>query len=95
MGVVVRVGPGRVPDGPVQITTQRRYQGGSEGVDVEVRDYAPPVVKDGDKVLFGRFSGMEIRINQEDYFLLRQDEVVAVLEAEESELTDLEPKEAG
>ena len=36
-------------------------------------------VKDGDKILFGKYSGTDIRIDGEDVLILREDEVLAVL----------------
>ena len=39
----------------------------------------PPDVKDGDTILFGKYSGQEIKIDGEDYLIMREDEVLAVL----------------
>jgi chaperonin GroES len=39
-----------------------------------------PEVKKGDKVLFGKYAGTEIKIDDEDYLVMREDDVVAVLE---------------
>ena len=36
-------------------------------------------VKAGDKILFGKYSGTEIKIDGEDVLILREDEVLAVL----------------
>jgi chaperonin GroES len=36
-------------------------------------------LKAGDKVLFGKYSGSEVRIEGEDYLILREDEILAVL----------------
>jgi len=36
-------------------------------------------VKKGDKILFGKYSGTEIKIDGEDVLILREDEVLAVL----------------
>jgi len=36
-------------------------------------------VKVGDKVLFGKYTGSEIKIDGEDVLVLREDEVLAVL----------------
>jgi len=36
-------------------------------------------VKVGDKILFGKYSGTEIKIDGEDVLVLREDEVLAVL----------------
>ena len=39
----------------------------------------PLDVKDGDTILFGKYSGQEIKIDGEDYLIMREDEVLAVL----------------
>ena len=36
-------------------------------------------VKNGDRVLYGKYSGTEVRINEEDYLILREDDVLAVV----------------
>ena len=36
-------------------------------------------VKAGDRVLVGRYSGSDIRIDDEDYVILREDEILAVV----------------
>jgi chaperonin GroES len=41
----------------------------------------PLDVKDGDTILFGKYSGQEIKIDAEDYLIMREDEVLAVLES--------------
>jgi chaperonin GroES len=38
-----------------------------------------PDVKAGDKILFGKYSGTDIKIDGEEYLILREDEVLAVL----------------
>ncbi len=37
-------------------------------------------VKEGDKILFGKFSGTEVSVKGEDYLILREEEVLAKLE---------------
>ena len=37
-------------------------------------------VKVGDKVLFGKYAGNEIKLDGTDYLVLREDDVIAVLE---------------
>jgi chaperonin GroES len=39
-----------------------------------------PVVKAGDRVLFAKWSGSEIKIEDEEHLILREDEVLAILE---------------
>jgi chaperonin GroES len=40
----------------------------------------PLDVKKGDKVLFGKYSGSEITLDGEDHLIIREDDVLAVLE---------------
>jgi chaperonin GroES len=37
-------------------------------------------VKVGDKILFGKYGGTEIKIAGEEYIILRQDDVLAIIE---------------
>ena len=39
----------------------------------------PLDVKAGDKILFGKYSGTDIKIDGEEYLILREDEVLAVV----------------
>ncbi len=39
-----------------------------------------PDVKKGDRILFGKYSGTEIKIEGEEHLILREDEIVGVLE---------------
>lgn len=39
----------------------------------------PLDVKAGDRILFGKYSGSEIKIEGEEYLILREDEVLGVL----------------
>ncbi|HWF14410.1 MAG TPA: co-chaperone GroES [Candidatus Acidoferrales bacterium] len=39
----------------------------------------PLDVKVGDRVLFGKYSGSEIKVDDEDYLILREDEILAKL----------------
>ena len=37
-------------------------------------------VKAGERILFGKYSGAEIKIDGDEYLILREDEILAVLE---------------
>jgi chaperonin GroES len=41
---------------------------------------SPMDVKKGDRILIGKYSGSEIKIEDEDYVILREDEILAVVE---------------
>ena len=40
----------------------------------------PLDVKAGDLILFGKYSGQEIKLDGEDYIIMREDEVLAVID---------------
>ena len=40
----------------------------------------PPSVKAGDKVLIGKYSGSEVTFDGEEHIILREDDVLAILE---------------
>ncbi len=40
----------------------------------------PMDVKAGDRVLIGKYSGSEIKVDGEEYVILREDEILAVIE---------------
>jgi len=40
---------------------------------------APMDVKAGDRILFGKYSGTEIKIDDQDYVIMREDEILAIL----------------
>ena len=37
-------------------------------------------LKKGDKVLFGKYSGNEVKVSGEDYLVLREDDIMGVIE---------------
>ena len=41
---------------------------------------APLDVQAGDRILFGKYSGTEIKIDNEEYLILREEEVLGILE---------------
>ena len=40
----------------------------------------PLDVKAGDRILFGKYSGQEIKLDGEEYIIMREDEVLGVIE---------------
>jgi chaperonin GroES len=39
----------------------------------------PLDVKEGDRILFGKYSGTEIKLDGEDYIIMREEEVLGIL----------------
>ena len=42
----------------------------------------PLAVKKGDKILFGKYSGSEIKIVDKEYLIIREDDVLGIIEKE-------------
>jgi chaperonin GroES len=40
---------------------------------------SPMDVKAGDRVLFGKYTGTEIKIDDEEYLIMREDDILAIL----------------
>lgn len=40
----------------------------------------PVEVKKGDKVLFGKYAGSDVEINGEEYLMIQQDDILAIIE---------------
>ena len=40
----------------------------------------PLAVKEGDRILFGKYSGTEIKVDDNEYLILREEEVLGVIE---------------
>jgi chaperonin GroES len=40
----------------------------------------PLDVKASDRILFGKYSGSEVRLDDKEYLILREDDVLAILE---------------
>ena len=51
---------------------------GRVGDDGELR---PLVVKEGDRVCFGKFAGTEIKVGGEEHLVMREDDIFGVIEA--------------
>ncbi len=45
---------------------------------------SPLDMKAGDRILFGKYSGTEIKLDDKDYIILREEEILAVLEKDKT-----------
>ena len=39
----------------------------------------PLEVKEGDRILFGKYSGTEIKVDEQDYLILREEEILGII----------------
>lgn len=47
---------------------------------LETGERVPIDVKEGDRIIFGKYSGSEVKIDNDEYLILREDEILAVVE---------------
>jgi chaperonin GroES len=52
-----------------------------QGKRLEDGKIVPLDVKVGDRILFGKYSGSEIKLDGQEYLIMREDEVLGVIEA--------------
>jgi len=41
----------------------------------------PLDVKNGDKILFGKYSGTEVKLDGEEYLIMREEDILGIIEA--------------
>jgi chaperonin GroES len=46
---------------------------------LQTGEVAPLVVEPGDRILFGKFSGVDVVVDGQEYLILREDEVLAII----------------
>jgi chaperonin GroES len=69
-----------IPDTAKEKPQQGRVVAVGKGKAKDDGKVIPLDVKEGDTILFGKYSGQEIKLDGEEYLILREDEVLAVLE---------------
>ena len=52
-----------------------------EGKKLDSGERVPLDVKEGDRVLFGKYAGTEIKLDGEEYLIMREDDILGVIES--------------
>ncbi len=69
-----------IPDAAKEKPQEGRVIAIGDGKILENGQRSPLSVKVGDKILFGKYSGTEIKIDGDEHLILREDDVLAVIE---------------
>lgn len=69
-----------IPDAAKEKPQEGRVIAVGDGKLLENGNKAPLTVKVGDKILFGKYAGTEIKIEGEEHLILREDDVLAIVE---------------
>lgn len=68
-----------IPDSAKEKPQQAEVVAVGSGRRLESGDRTPIDVQPGDRILFGKYSGSEIKIGFDQYLVLQEDEILAVL----------------
>jgi len=69
-----------IPDTAKEKPQQGEVKAVGNGKLLESGHRTAPEVKPGDRILFGKYSGSEVKLDGEDYLILKEDEILAVVE---------------
>jgi chaperonin GroES len=69
-----------IPDTAKEKPQQGKVISAGNGKTKDDGTRVPLDVKAGDTILFGKYSGQEIKLDGEEYLIMREDEVLAVFE---------------
>ena len=75
-----RVGGIIIPDSAKEKPQQGKVIAAGNGKSKDDGTRTALDVKAGDRILFGKYSGQEIKLDGEDYLIMREDEVLGVVE---------------
>jgi len=75
-----RMGGIIIPDTAKEKPQQAEVKAVGNGKLLDSGERVAPEVKEGDRILFGKYSGAEIKIGGDEYLILREDEILGVLE---------------
>jgi chaperonin GroES len=68
-----------IPDSAKEKPQQAEVVSVGAGKMLESGDRVSVEVKPGDRILFGKYSGSDIKLDGEEYLVLREDEILGVL----------------
>ena len=70
-----------LPDSATEKPMRGEVIAAGNGKILENGDVRPLDLKKGDSVLFGKYSGTEIKVDGEELLVMREDDIMAVIEA--------------
>ena len=68
-----------IPDSAKEKPQQGKVIAAGNGKSNDVGKRTPLDVKAGDRILFGKYAGQEIKLDGEDYLIMKEDEVLGVI----------------
>jgi chaperonin GroES len=68
-----------IPDAAAEKPNQGEVLAAGSGRVAEDGTVVPMVIKAGDRVLFSKFTGQTVKINNEEFHILKEDDVMAII----------------
>ncbi len=68
-----------IPDTAKEKPSEGEIVAAGEGARKDSGELIPMAVKAGDRVLFGKWSGTEVRINGEDLLIMKESDILGVM----------------
>jgi len=69
-----------IPDSAKEKPMEGIVAAAGNGKRLENGTIVPLDVKEGDRILFGKYAGSEVKIEDKEYLIVREDEVLAVID---------------
>ena len=71
-----------IPDSAKEKPQEGEVVAVGKGKRLENGTTVPLDVQPGDRILFGKYSGSDIKLDDEEYLIMREDEVLGILDAQ-------------
>ncbi|ROQ90864.1 co-chaperone GroES [Desulfosoma caldarium] len=69
-----------IPDTAKEKPQQGKVLAVGKGKLLDKGDVVPLMVKEGDRVLFSKYAGTEVKVEGEELLIMREDDILAILE---------------
>ena len=69
-----------IPDTAKEKPIEGKVVAVGKGKVLENGNQQPLEVKEGDKVLFGKYAGTEIKLEGEEHLIMREDDIIAIID---------------
>jgi chaperonin GroES len=68
-----------IPDSAKEKPSEGEVIAVGEGARKDSGELIAPVVKSGDRILFGKWSGTEVKLDGEDYLIMKESDILGII----------------
>ena len=69
-----------IPDTAKEKPVEGKVIAVGNGRMLESGERVPLAVKEGDRILFGKYAGTEVKLDGEEHLIMREDDIIAIVE---------------